>query len=777
LQHFEPGRRSAFLRRLLRTSIVGLYFVLVACGGGGGGGASSSPGTFTLAANSAAFSATRNGALPAAREIAISVTGDKVAFVGAAYLQGQTPAPWLDIQMSGSGRSYRLVLRVLTTSLAAGEYSTTFAVGTADADGDVLRQQNVSVTYVVSAGVALQASPSAASFVFGDTQTGQDIVLAVEAPGQQWSLSSTAPWLQVPTTPQTGTASVTASIDASALAPGSYVATVRATNAADASNVSSADITVVVTAPTFIVAEDDVLLGGADGRSDVLERTLHFNLTTGAGVHPYAVQLHTDDGGTWLTADGTSGTVGNAGATVTVKASRSSLDGGTRTGEVRITATVKGMTFSEVRPVTFNTEASRLVTTASGVGLSRVPGRDVLSRRVKVLSNQGRTDVPWTASSNQPWLNVTGAGTTGGDVVLVADPTGLQVDTTHYADVTITSADARVENTQTIRVGLHLASTPPATVVVDADTAFLASNPVDALVAASDGQTGAVRLYDFHSGQLERAWPALVARAGAMTWSGDGRTLYVHDRTNLKVVAVSLATGTIVATYDASGLSPTDAGGLALAYLRPAGFPMLATPGSRLIDLTTGQPLPAEGFYVAGAAVSLAVSPDQSLVVPDFGTTQKLERTALNGGGLVVTNGAGFTTAQGRAGEACVSAAGDRIYTASGYPYEFPATSIATGSIVQRLPGSNYPNSVQCVWNGLVVGGIDGFYAPTDIWVYDGPSGVLLAQLSSNASTMAYRSLVDRGLAVSADGTRLLSAARDGSAATSKLLFQDLPPP
>ena len=757
---------------------MGLAAALPACGGGGGGGSDSvvDDGGFTLAATSAAFSATQNGAAPAPREIAVTVTGAKVAYVGAAYLPGQTPAAWLGIDVVGSGRSYRLVLSVLTTSLAPGDYSATFAVGTADSAGKVLRQQNVTVAYSVGGRLALTAATGTAAFVFGDTRTTQDVALTVQAPGEEWTLSSDADWLRVPTATGSGSRTVTASIDAGALTPGAYTATVRVVSDASAANAASVDLAVVVTAPVFTVVEESVVLGGPDGRSEVLQQDLRFSLSTGSGLHPYAVTVRTDDGGDWLDVDTAKGFVGSGGARVTLAASRAGLTGGTRTAEVEVSTTVKGMTFSEVRPVTFNTEASRLVTTAAGVGFSRVPGRDVLTRRVKVLSSLGRTDVPWTAASSQPWLTVTARGTTGDDIVLSADPAGLAGNSMHYADVTVVSPDERVENSQSIRVGLRLSSTPPAKVVVQAGVAFLAANPVEPLVATSDAVAGTVTLYDVHTGAVARTWQNVVARAGAMTWSGDGRTLYVHDRTNLQVVAVSLLTGAHTATYPATA-GPNGTSGSAVAYLRPAGYPMLVTPGSRVFDLTTNTERPAPTFTVAGAAVSLDVAPDQTLVVADFGVTQRLERSALYGGRLVVTEGAGFATAQGRAGEACVAAAGDRIYTASGYPYEFPATDVATGTVVQRLPGSNYPNAVRCVWNGLVVGGIDGYYAPTDIWVYDGPSGALLAQLDSTDTVGAYRSLVDRGLAVSADGARLVSAASPNGQSSTTLLFQDLPPP
>lgn len=764
LVHRRPGVAAARARLVWPVL---LALAITACGGGGGG--SSTPaGAFTLSASSAAFSSLSNAAPPAAQSISLTVTGPRVAFVGAAYESGQSQPAWLGIDLTGGGSNYTLRLSVLSTALTAGEYSSTFAVGTADSAGNILQRKNVTVTYTVTAGIALTAAPLAASFIFGDTRSTETVSIDVKAPGRQWTLASSAPWLQVPTATQSGDAVIAATIDAANLAPGSYAATVTTTSAANAADAASVGVSVVVTPAIFAVAEDAVLLGGDDGRASTLQQAVTFSLQAGNGVHPYVVSITTDDGGGWLSVDSAGGTVGSAGRTVTFAASRDGLAGGTRTGQARISVDVKGTVFTELLPVTFNTEASRIVTTAAGVGFSSVPGRDVLTRSVRVLSSLGLSDVPWTATSSQPWLSVTPSGLTGGEVVLTADPAGLAPEATYFADVTVTSADARVENEQTIRVGLYVSDIAAAPVVVDALTVFLAASPVEPLVATSDGTSGSVALRNVYTGALVRTLSGAVVAAGGMTWSGDGRTLYVHDTTAGDVVALSAATGAEVGRYAAA--SPGAGAGRALAFLRPAGYAMLVTPGSRIFELDLGIERTAVDFQSASNAVSLAVSPDQSLVVTDFGDVKRLERSALAGGSLRVTDGPAVTTAQGRAGEACVSAGGDRVYTASGFPYNFPATDLGSGQVVQVLPASAYPNAIQCAWNGLVVGGIDGFYDATDIWAYYGPTGANLAQLSSSPANGS-RSLIDRGLAVSADGARLVSVA------SAQVFFQSLPAP
>ncbi len=761
--------------RLFAVFLLGLAVAACGGGGGGGGGSSAPAGAFTLSANSAAFTAIANAAPPAARSIALTVTGGRVAFVGAAYDAGQSQPPWLGIELTGSGNNYTLTLRILSTSLPAGDYSSTFAVGTADSAGNVLQRQNVTVTYSVTPAIGLSASPRATSFIFGDTRSTQAMTIDVQAAGRQWTITSSAPWLPVPGATQSGNASLAATLDAGSLAPGSYSATLTVTSAANAADTASLTVTAVVEPATLAVSAGDVLLGGQDGRAQALQQALGFSLQAGNGVHPYTVTLTTDDGGSWLAVDSTSGNVGSGGRTLNFSASRDGLAGGTRTGEARIDVDVKGTVLTERVPVTFNLEASRLVATAAGVGLTSAPGRDVLTRSVKVLSNLGRADIPWTATSSQPWLSVTPSGLTGGEVALTADPAGLAPEATYYADVTVASGDARVENTQTIRVGLYVTAAAPSAVLVDSGSAYLAASPVEPLVATSDFASGTVALRNVYTGATVRTLSGAVSQAGGMVFSGDGRTLYVHDTSAGRVVALAVASGAEVGSYDASAAQPGDGIGQALAFLRPAGFPMLVAPGSRIFEVESGIERSTPDFRLASNAFSLATSLDQSLVVADFGAVRRFERSALAGGSLRVTDAGGAATAQGRQGEACISADGDRVYTASGFPYNFPATSLATGQVVQVLPANPYPNAIQCVWNGFVVGGIDGFYDATDIWVYDGPSGANLGQLSSS-DTGGNRSLADRGLAVSADGARVVSIVQKSGVPNRQLYFQSLPP-
>lgn len=68
----------------------------------------------------------------------------------------------------------------------------------------------------------------------------------------------------------------------------------------------------------------------------------------------------------------------------------------------------------------------------------------------------------WTASSDQAWLTVmNGSGMTPDSFQLTADPTSLPMEAISYANVTVSSTDPRVTNTEIVRVGLYRTASPP----------------------------------------------------------------------------------------------------------------------------------------------------------------------------------------------------------------------------------------------------------------------------------------------------------------------------
>lgn len=645
------------------AALVGLL-ALVACGGPG-----SKDGRFVLSARSAEFAVTRNAPPPPAVTISMEVSGADAVYAGAAYRAGQVPAPWLDIAMTGQGKSLKVVLSLRTTDLPPGRHVAAFTVGTADTGGNVLEAQDVVVTCSVTS----------------------------------WSISPAA-----------------------------------------------------------------VVLGGPDGNSTApVPLTVAFD--DGGGAHPFAIAAETDSGIPWLTATPSAGSAGAAPITIELAGQRGSVTPGTHTGRVRLTVSVAGGERAFTVPVTFHVEATRIGVGAAGVGLTSSPTRSVLSREILVERTAGAGVAPWTATSDRPWLRVTPSGVAGQALSLVADPSGLAAGT-HLATVAVASPDPTVVNAEQIRVGLTVLAVDPVAASVAHDGNFLAPSPVEPVVFVS-GLGADVHGYDLNTGALVRTFAGVAGRASQLAVSGDGRRLYVHDPANTRVAELDATSGEILRTFDAGRVDASTPVGGGLAEARPGGHRVLVTPSTRIYDLETGAVLPNR--LGRESPLGLTPSPDGGVVASSMGGAYRLGWTALAGGPLLVETLRSDIPPGAAEGQGCLSSDRTVLYTARGFPYDFRGYGLESGTVVRRLPGAAYPNAIVCVWNGLVVGGTRSYYDPVDVWVY-GPAGDPLARLSSAEATYA-RNLANRGLAVSPDGTRLVSLAASLSAVW--LRFQPLPPP
>jgi hypothetical protein len=756
--------------------------VLIAgCGGGGGSAAAPPTGTLTLSANSASFTSFQGEAAPGVQTFTVTMSGSGISSVSAAFPTGQQPS-WVSVSVSGSGTSRSLIVGVTPGALDVGTLSTTFNVNASDSVGTVLSQQSFSVSLQVGAPITIATAPITAGLAFGDTATPSTGPIAVTAANRSWQASSDAVWLQVPTTVQSGSGSVAATYNDAGLAPGTYTGHVTIINSADSADKASVTITLTVNPASLTASTSAVAFGGTDGLASLTGTPVQFSLSTGKGVYPFSIGVTTASGGNWLTVDNSTGTVGSSGTVVNLGVNRAAVRGGTYAGQVTMTATVNGTSFVANVAVMLNLEANRILVTVSGVGFSQVGGTSVLTRTAQVLSSLGRSDVPWAASSNSSWLTVTGSGTTGGNLVIQANPGTLPSEATQFATITVSSPDPTVENQQTIRVGLYLSSTAATTTTLAVPANTLVTSPVEPIAAIGTGGTN-VLIYNVYTGALVRTLANVAEAIGSMVFSEDGRTLFIYDSTNLVVNQVDSCTGAAVASYPSSFTTIIGASGTAIGVIHPNGYPMLVTPVGLYYDLTTGKAYTDGTTDWIDGAFSFTNTPDQSLLASQDATTIRIKRSSLNGGVFVtqmnIISPPINTIENSTNGQSCFSTTGDRLYTASGAPYDFPATSVATSQIIQVLPGTNYPDSIQCVWNGLVIGGADGFYSPTDIFVYVGLTGVSLGQLSSNGLLTEGRDLLSRGLAVSADGTMLISAWANfpGNSSGAGVYFQPLPAP
>jgi hypothetical protein len=580
-------------------------------------------------------------------------------------------------------------------------------------------------------------------------------------------------WLGVTSAPacQGRSCTFTLSVLTTDIEPGEYVCNLTI-GAADAQGrlLATRDVLVTYSVTGFSVSPGQVVLGGADGLS-ALSQPFTFSLFA-AGSWTYSLDPATATGGGWLRANSRAGTVGYIGTTVDLSADRAGLTGGTYQGTVTLGATVYGTFVTRSIPVVLNLEAKRLVPAARGIGLSSWPGRSVLSRTIAISSSTDRSDIPWSASADQPWLSVTPSGTTGGSLTVVADPSALVAGATYLANVSLNSSDPTIENAPNIRVALTVLAAEPAgvTIATSGITTNAVASPAEPLVFVNHMGTD-VTAYDVYSGAVVRTFQGVVAQGSTMTVSQDGTILYVQDLGPSVVKALDATTGSLLQQYSAS-IMPEP-----MLVFEPGGAPVLMAPQGYAYDLSSGSALGAgqiQGLYPPATAYS---APPGGSFLATTRDVWSVRFSALNGGSLAFARVA-TGDVYGADGQGCVNSAGAVAYFASGGIYGFTRVSL-TGVPGADLTALAWPDAIVCPWNGLVIGGRDSsFEGPPDVYVYDGATGAPVSQMAASPDDATGRHILQaRGLLVSADGTRLISLVYDLSQYPQQVALQTLPTP
>ena len=689
---------------------------LVACGGGGGGGGGNPnppaptptptptpSGEFTLSDTSVSLTALKGSGGPS-KDITLTITAPAgVGAVGAAFPVSEGVPSWLNVVILGTMPNFTVRLTP-TTSATTGHFTATLLVGTADQSGNVLKSASIPVTYDVVAGVFyLGPSTAALDFVFGHSDATKTLTLNVDAAGATWTVASTVPWIAAPAGDQQGSQNLAVAVDAATLGVGNHAAKVTVANVGFPSQRFTVDVTARVRAPAFSVNTGSVLIGGPDGL-DSTSQPFAATLETGTNVYPWTLQLSDAQGLGWLTSSAASGSVsGNQNASVSLGFDRSKVSPGTYTGTARFDAVVKGVTFSASTPVTLKLESQRLFPEYEGVALSSFPGRNTLTRSIKVTASTGRAGVPWTAASDQSWLSVTASGVTGGSLQLTANPAGLVHDKQYVAVVTLSSSDPGIERSEHVRVGMWVGSADPVDVLaapIELQPDMLAANPVEAL-AYSVRYSDTIYVYNVYSGALVDTF-ALGSHSLGIGVSGDGRLLFASDSADGRTRVLDAVTGALVRTYP--GAFVVDAPDPGFIYARPSGHPIVFTPIGEVFDLET------HTRVGGGHSMQRVGSPDGKWVVLATPTqvilyAQRFSKLTAPSWelGLGVETPPIYFELTGR--DLAIAASGERVFitTSSGLKV-FQVTPTA----LTPLPDVNagFPAALEAAWNGRVYVGL-----------------------------------------------------------------------
>jgi hypothetical protein len=290
------------------------------------------------------FSGAQGGANPPSQTITFWKGNDR-----ARNWTATSGSAWLTVSPSSgtiSTERDQITASVNLTGLSAGNYSTSVIIAIEGLKGR-MNQTAISVTLTVtgttSSTPSISLTPTALSFsgVAGGTAPAAQLINLTNPTGEtlSWSMSASAAWLSpasVSGTTTTETDSISASVNLTGLAAGTYTAaiTVAASGATNTPQVIPVTLTVSpapTASPVIGVSVSTMAFTGTAGGANPATQSFTIS-NAGTGTLSWAV----GDNAAWLTLSPTSGT--NSG-TVSASVSLSGLAAGTYSGTITVSAT------------------------------------------------------------------------------------------------------------------------------------------------------------------------------------------------------------------------------------------------------------------------------------------------------------------------------------------------------------------------------------------------------------------------------------------------------
>jgi hypothetical protein len=482
----------------------------------------------------------------------------------------------------------------------------------------------------------------------------------------------------------------------------------------------------------------------------------------------------------WLKANAEEGSGNQNGATLSFTPDPQGVPVGASTATVTLTATVNGEAAALPINMTLNVDSHKLLATDNGVAFSSTPGWSRLTRTITLQDNLSKS-VPWRATSSQPWLLVSSAGTTNASgkssLTLTANAALLPTDAVSYATVTIVSDDASVSNTEKISVALWKGSASPSstTSVSFPENMYLqefsiVADPIRPYVYVN--HVGTIDVYNIYTGQLMKTMTGLLGEnLTNMTISTNGEKLYVSDigfgfQAPRKLIVIDLS------TYQRSTSFPILSGS-DMTYLRPNGVDVITT--------TFGSYLATNGKTVSDKVgandVTAATSDGKTL----YGGLRRFatDYADIAGGRFIINEIASAPlTVQGLLFDIAASRDGSAVYLASTWPKNCRRLDPATLAPISELfdgalaapDQSDDVTNVEVGIDGKVYCATAGLYDTQDLWIH-GADGSLQTsmKLTNNDETLSK-------MAISSDGYILAILMSNGYYTPASLVFLPVGP-
>ena len=465
-----------------------------------------------------------------------------------------------------------------------------------------------------------------------------------------------------------------------------------------------------------------IVLGG-DAGHDFSDVSLPISLNTGSNAYTWAVSSPPS----WLNIDRTSGSIAASGDTLTLRPIREQTTPGVATTSLHFSTTINGEVITHTVPVEFALDKRRLIASEVGIAFTELPGAnyDQLTRTLKVRDNYNE-NIAWTAAvdAGAAWLTVTPSGSSGDDLEVTADTSGLTPDQLYTARIRIASNDSGIGNDEYVHVGLWVGASMPVTNRnLGGNSPQILGDPIRPYVYTHAFNEATIEVFNAYTGAQITTINGIPTNVVDMAASKDGQTLYVLASNN--VVPVNLTTYAVGAPMTlpfASGNRQV------LTYARPDGVGVLLDDEGTVNLAATGESVgygPSGEFGLSGD--------DRLLFWAD--TRRSVGFSEARGKQFTMTRTGEFDGGDGLFGSyTAVNFDGSRVYmtrtsNVGGGPRVIVFNGQTLGSIVELEATLNFPKLLvtsrgQAVLSKLHYGSDD------DVTVYNPDNSVALSDAS-----------------------------------------------
>jgi hypothetical protein len=410
-----------------------------------------------------------------------------------------------------------------------------------------------------------------------------------------WSIGTDAPWLLPRLRPANDGQALEYVVDAATtrLSSGNYSGNLSLTAQIGPYAITrTVPVTLALARPTLSSAPTTLNLRGIDPQATSISLPISLN----TGVNSYPVTVTATSSNNWLKPMSLPLLASGAGAVVTGRVDPAVIGRGTYNGTLRMTAQINGDAIEQNVPVTFGREQWNLVSGRNGLAFTSAPNLSRLRQDIRISDN-AQTGVPFTISTDQPWLNVSGGATTPTTLQVTATASGLPAGL-HMGTVTLTPVSPLTEGSEQIRVGLYVSAVDLATDLTIPLAPFaeaIHADPTRPYVYLLDEGGQTLRVLNVYTGASVGLPVALGGVATSIAIATDGQSMYVYIPASRAVQIRQLPDLALIRTLtNASGDFDERAPGSGsegmqhIAYARPDGYPILMTARAAMVDAQSG---------------------------------------------------------------------------------------------------------------------------------------------------------------------------------------------